>query len=347
MTEPWVDTWLAIFGSRLDASIVLFENGDGPVAACLLVKTRQNHAFIPILRISLNASGEDVGDTTYIEYNHLLCRSGWERAMAAALSEFLIPQQWDEFALDGFCLGPHYDALQHAFRCFDLDDTCHPSYYVDLAALRTSGKPYQMILSGHRRKLLRQSLRSYSALGPVRLETAATLETALAMFDEMAALNLRRRASCGCRCVFESRSFTAFHRRLIKRCFPESSIQFLRLQVHDRTIGILYNFVHAGKVYFYQCGFDYSSDPHLSPGIITLSHAIQYCLELGLDDWDFLSGEADYKRMLSTGSRSLVWATFRRRNLKVGMFKLARTAWRSLQDVRPERLICRHSHRFP
>jgi len=338
MTEPWVDTWLHVFGARLDVSIVLFESADGPMAACLLVKTRQRHAFIPLLKISLNATGEDNADTTYIEFNQLLCRSGWERAVAAALAEFLIQQQWDEFVLDGFSPGLHYDALKRAFLPFDLEEVRHPSYYVDLAALRSSGKPYQTVLSTHRRKLLRQNLRSYSELGPIRLVAAGDLEAALAMFDEMAELNLRRWASASRPGVFGSPYFKAFHQRLIERCFAESSIQLLRLQAGSRTIGILYNFVHAGKVYFYQCGFDYGSDQRLSPGMITLSHAIQYCLELGLDDWDFLSGDANYKRMLSNGSRSLVWAAFRRRNVRVEMLKLARTARRFLENVRPGRL---------
>ena len=86
----------------------------------------------------------------------------------------------------------------------------------------------------------------------------------------------------------------------------------LRISAGQQTIGVLYNLIHRGKVYFYQCGYLYTSDKRLSPGRVALSLAIQYCLDAGYDDFDFLSGQGKYKEWMSTDSRSLVWATFKK-----------------------------------
>jgi CelD/BcsL family acetyltransferase involved in cellulose biosynthesis len=71
---------------------------------------------------------------------------------------------------------------------------------------------------------------------------------------------------------------------------------------------------------------------------VTLAHAVQHYIDTGYDDFDFLSGEASYKRMLSTNSRDLVWAVFRRPNLRVRIGGAARAGKRRLVhflSVRP------------
>ena len=327
LDRRWVETWLEVFAAGLDVSAALFENAGQPVAACLLTRSRRVYGLIPLKRISLNAAGEKPADTTYIEFNSLICHAGWEEPVARMLADHLMGQEWDEFALDGFVPGPAYEALKEALRDLELEEVRQPSYYVDLAALRRFGRDYEEVLKSHRRRMVRQSMRSYTeTLGPLRLEPAANIDAALQMLGELARLNRGRFAARGGRSVFESRRFVEFHRRLIQRCFPDRSVQFLRMEAGGRPIGLLYNLVFSGKVYFYQCGFDYALNPRLSPGIVTLAAAVQHYLDLDYDDFDFLSGEAEYKRMLATGARDLVWATFRRPTSRVRITAAMRAA---------------------
>jgi CelD/BcsL family acetyltransferase involved in cellulose biosynthesis len=339
LSRDWVETWIRVFGSRLSVSVVLFAKQEQPVGVCLLVQTKRNCGLIPLNRISLNTAGENPKDSTYIEFNNLVCLPGWEQPVADSLAEYLAEREWDEFALDGFVPSVGYEALKRAFARFQMEEDQQPSYYVDLSALRCSGRSYDAMLSSHRRKMVRQSIRAYSrAVGALRLEAAQNIETAVQMFDELARLNCLRLSLRRHHSVFESAVFKTFHTQLIQRCFPEGSVELLRLEAGGRTIGILYNFVWAGKVYFYQCGFDYTLHARLSPGIVTLAHAVQHYIDTGYDDFDFLSGEASYKRMLSTNSRDLVWAVFRRPNLRVRIGGAARAGKRRLVhflSVRP------------
>jgi CelD/BcsL family acetyltransferase involved in cellulose biosynthesis len=116
----------------------------------------------------------------------------------------------------------------------------------------------------------------------------------------------------------------AFHRSFIRKTFPLGTVQLLRVMAGSNTVGLVYNLVHRGKVYFYQCGYNYTADRRLSPGTVSLALVIQYCLDRGFLEFDFLAGEAPYKASLSTGSRSLVWATFRRPGPRVWAYGVAR-----------------------
>ena len=331
LSEVWVETWLETFGPGLDVSILVFEAAGSAVGACLLVSSRRWSAMVPVRRISLNASGEADSETTYIEFNDLLCREGYEPAIAEALAGYLSRQRWDEVRLDGLCQGPAYDALKSALREFDVEENWKPSYCVDLAAIREKGTAYEMALSGSNRRKLRERTRYQAEAGPLRLECAGDVAEAFAMLNGLAGLNQRRWSGQGSASAFASPRFLEFHRKLIGKCFAAGAIQLLRVSAGQQTVGVLYNFVYRGKVYFYQCGFRYTDDRRLSPGRVTLAMAIQYCLDAGLDDFDFMAGEASHKKELSTGVRNLVWAEFRKRSLKLAVLSRMRQAKRRMK----------------
>jgi hypothetical protein len=331
LSEVWVETWLATYGPGLDVSILVFDASGVAMGACLLVSNRRWSAMVPVRRISLNASGEADHESTYIEFNDLLCREGYEAAIAEALAEYLSGQRWDEVRLDGLCQGPAYDAFKNVLRGCDLEENSKPSYFVDLAAIREKGTAYEMALSGSNRRKLRQVIRYYQTdAGPLRMESASDVPAAFAMLDNLAELNRRRQDDHGSSSVFASPRFNGFHRSLIRKCFAAAAIQLLRVSAGEETVGVLYNFVYRGKVYFYQCGFHYTEDRRLSPGRVTLAMAVQYCLDAGLDDFDFMAGESSHRKELSTGVRNLVWAEFRKRSLKLAVLDRLRQAKRRM-----------------
>ena len=317
VTAEWIETWLEVFGSHLDPSILIVERLGQPIGACLLVMRRPARGFLSIRRMSMNASGEPASDTTYVEFNDILSRAGWEGPVAEAVVEFLKAQQWDELTLEGFTMGPAYESFKTAFPTLLTGETVHTCHYVDLAAIRESGKAYESVLKGKALKHLRQNRRYYSESGPIELQVAKDLTGAFAMFDELAELSKARCVGKRRWPIFSSPRFVAFHRALIRRCLHQGTVQLLRVSAGKETIGILYNLVLRGKVYFYQCGYGYSTDARLSPGKVALSQTIQYCLDAGYDEFDFLSGGAKYKQWMSTGSRTLAWVTFRKRAARV------------------------------
>lgn len=331
LSPEWVECWLEVFGSVLQPEILLFRTDAVFVGACLLVfKTERRGPFL-VRRVYLNTAGENEADSLCIEFNDLLCLAGWEEAVARRLATHLQSMAWDEFALNGCSRRPSLEALGRTFTGIKQVTFLRPSYYVDLAQLRRVNSDYESSLSSGLRKQLRQNFRKY---GEVRLEAANEVSGALAMIEELADLHQHTWRERGQSGAFASTRFFAFHRSLIQRAFPRGAIQLLRVASGDRTIGMLYNFIHHGKVYFYQSGLRYNNeDKQLKPGFVALVLAIRYCHDHGLDEYDFLAGDASYKERLATECRNLAWVIFQRPSLKMRFIEHMRQVKRKMKTI--------------
>lgn len=330
LSNEWIEAWLKTFGSMLDTNILVFEFEALTIGAMLLSCSKRGIKLFSIRRFSVNAAGEASEDTTYTEYNSALCLPGWEKKVAESFAQYLKTLSWDEIALDGFVEGIFLDTLRHELSHLHCEEFRHPSYFVDLAAIRQTDGIYQNVLSSSRRKHLRQQVRYYQEIGPLSFTIAQDVPTALEMLKELGDLSETRSAELGRRGIFASQHFLKFHHGLIKRCQGTGEVKLMRLTAGEQTVGLLYNLVSKGRVYFYQCGFNYSGDKRLSPGTVTLSFAIQHFLDAGMDDYDFLSGEAKYKEWLSTGARQMSWMLWRRPTVRSSVFTYLRDIQRRI-----------------
>jgi hypothetical protein len=334
LSADWTAAWLEIFGDLLQPEILVFEARGEAVGACLLVERTERRGPFRVRRVYLNTGGEDPTERSSMEFNNILCRSGWEQGVAAALGAQLRALKWDEFAAPGFCPGQVLRWLEtEALPGLASSTSLLPSFYVDLARLRQSNTPYESTLSLNTRQQLRRSLKLYGRQGTLRTEVARDLPSAQAMFEGMIELHQRTWSARGEPGAFGSGRKVAFHRALILRAFSRGAIQMLRVTAGQKTVGVLYNFVQNGKVYYYQCGLNYSQDKHLKPGLVTHTCAIRYCLEQGLDDYDFLAGDARYKRSLAKDSRPLAWVVFSRPHLKLAVIEFLRVVKRKVENT--------------
>jgi CelD/BcsL family acetyltransferase involved in cellulose biosynthesis len=323
LLPEWTEAWLATCTAGLNVRILLFRHGEQPVGACLAVRKTVRRGGIPVRRVYLNTAGEDERDDTCIEFNNLLCLEGWEEAVARGLAEDLDREKWDELMLNGFSAGPPLDALRAALSQCEASQEICPSHYVDLDAIRDSATSYEESLGPTTRKHLRQNYRHYAKLGDLQTGRAATLDEALSMLDELAALHQESWQRRGRPGAFASSSFTAFHRTLIRKTFASGGTQLFRVTAGE-VVGLIYAFVYRRKVYFYQSGLRYSDDKRLSPGQVVNASVINACLEAGWSEYDFLAGDAPYKKSLGPCARDLTWVVLRRPGWKLRTIDLLR-----------------------
>lgn len=324
LRPEWTESWLEIFGPLLKPQILVFESEGQTVGACLLVNAIKPRGPFRVRLIILNTGGEEEMEETCMEFNSLLCRPGWERAVAAALCNHLQALVWDEFVVNYACQGTAASALETAFANFRQITMLRRSYYVDLARLRRSKASYESILSRNTREQLRRSLKLYRQRGEVRTEAAYDVASALELLDKLSKLHQQNWTGRGTYSGFSSPHFLAFHRSLVRRAFPQGMVQLLHVVVGEQTIGMLYNFIWRGKVSYYASALQYSEDNRLKPGFVTHACAIHYCLEQGLDEYDFLAGDQRYKKSMATDSRQLAWMVFRRTKLRLQMIEFLR-----------------------
>ena len=317
LSADWMTAWLGVFGEKLSLQILVFEEQGQPVGVCLLTCALEPRGPFRVLRIYLNTGGEPVAERTLMEFNNILCVPGKEEAIAQALGGYMDGLVWDEFAIGGICPGAVLESLQKkAFPGVRPKINLRSTFFVDLDELRGSGGAYLDSLSPNTQGQIRRCLKRYAEQGPIKTEIAPDLPTAELFFVEMCRLHQSRWAHRGEEGAFAPGRRLEFHRALIRHAYAKGSIHLLRVTAGGETIGILYNFVQDGRIYFFQSGFNYGGDRHLKPGLATHACAIQHYLESGFSKYDFLVGDARYKRSLAKHSAPLAWVLFPRQTFK-------------------------------
>jgi CelD/BcsL family acetyltransferase involved in cellulose biosynthesis len=192
-------------------------------------------------------------------------------------------------------------------------------HFVDLEKVRA--KDYLSLLGSSTRAQLRKAQR----LAPdATFEIASDERAAVAIYDELVRLHQRAwegRVEPG---AFADPWFDKFHRRLIAKRFAHGEIQLARLRTAAQTIGCLYNYVSNGRVLVYQTGINPDADPKLKPGFFTHLFAIEHNARVGHATYDFLGGDAQYKKSLGTDETKLVWARVQKKRLVFSIEDLAR-----------------------
>jgi CelD/BcsL family acetyltransferase involved in cellulose biosynthesis len=253
--------------------------------------------------LHLGTAGEPHGEGVYVEYNRLLVdvrdRAAFARAVIATVHR---QSRWEELRLDGF-VPEDAEALRAAEP--RLRSTRLPCPVMDLGAVRADGGTVLDHLRSSVRWRIRRSVR---ALGPVDVEWASDIGTALEIFDELVALHQARWAAAGRPGAFASGRVIAFHRDLIPAMLERDEVMLFRARAAGDTIGCLYGHVEDGRLLSYQSGFARFVDNRIKPGLAVHALCMEACLERGLSEYDLLAEADRYKQELATTQRELIWA---------------------------------------
>lgn len=333
LSRDWVDCWLATFGGDLHPDLLTFVRDGGVVGCCLLVWRTQWVRGVPLRRVYLNCAGENEADSTCLEYNSLLSLPDCAQDVARALGTFLRSRPWDELLLHGVDADSPLCTVARSLGSSEI--SIRPSLYVDLSPIRGNAAGFDSVLSSNSRQQIRRAQRLYEAdRGSCTLHVARTAGEAEEMFTRLAGLHQAAWQDRGRPGVFSSSRFTGFHHRLIQAGFPHDRILLVEARAGAQVIGALYSFLHGGRLYFYQSGFHYSADGRLKPGLLTHYLAIRHCLErTELREYDFLAGDSQYKRSLSTADRPLSWIVVRRATVPTLLLRALRWVKRKYVQI--------------
>jgi CelD/BcsL family acetyltransferase involved in cellulose biosynthesis len=145
---------------------------------------------------------------------------------------------------------------------------------------------------------------------------AQDVRQALAWFDGLKRLHTAQWQARGQRGAFANPRWESFHRALIHNRFDKGEVQLLKVANAAGELGYVYSHLWRKRVYMQQTGFSLPADNRLKPGYVAHALAIQHNLENGMRLYDFMHGDARYKRTLSNRSERLYWAVIQRRRMK-------------------------------
>ena len=323
----WIGTWLAQLPDTVKPLVfTALESAKVVGLAIVVSRPSRRHGILHSRSLYLNKTGDAFLDEITIEYNGILVDASRRAMVMTAALDFFLVCDWDEVFIDA--------AVSHII------DGIHPSnfwtirrqmawsaYGVDLQRLREPGNSHIDMVGANTRHKIRHALRAYQQLGPTRIEVARDRQEARFWLEELRHLHQASWMAKGFSGAFDNAFFEQFHRALVFERFGHGEIQLLRIGFGDRTIGYLYNFVWNGVVFSYQSGFDYNALPGEKnwPGAIAHCLAIEFNQQQGALYYDFLGGDSQLKRTLSTVTTSLDWIVAQRNCLKFKLEHCART----------------------
>lgn len=329
----WISTWLDTVSDQVLQCEV--HAGELLVGLGLFVEKRERYlGIIPFRRLFLHRTGEHSLDRMCIEWNDLLIRPGFEEKVRRTVVQELIrgPRAADEVVF-GFTPEGHESGVAgpgHVPRM----GFAHPSPWVDLARVRAEGG-LENTLSHKTRANVRKSLRIAEALGKIELCSAATAGEALDFFREAKPLHIERfkDGEPGRRSGYLNPSFLAFHERLIPRAFAHGNLDFVKITAGSVVLAYMYFLVYRKTAFFYQSAVNYSSLEKGQPGLVANYLCIRKFADQGLEKYDFLAGDALYKRVLATDTATQKYFHYRKRSIKMDAAELY-LAWKSKLPAR-------------
>ncbi|HTJ62455.1 MAG TPA: GNAT family N-acetyltransferase [Alphaproteobacteria bacterium] len=308
--QSWAWTGCLAEERFTDPWLVSAHRGEKPVALGLLNRAAR-HPLRLDRPLYLGESGVPAMDSVFVEHNGLLIARGEaadlaDRCWAALAGVMFKGGRW---VLGG--------VPRSVCPTLPVTGTIHvrahrPVPYHEL--LRTPA-PVLDRLSSNARQQLRRALRSWEAIGPLRLEIARDETEAENYLTALKGLHQRYWTGRGKPGAFAEPFFERFHRALIRRTGIDQSVDLIRVTAGAHVVGYLQNFVHGGWVAAYQSGFDFSPEvERLKPGMVCHLLAMEYYRQAGMRTYDFLGGEARYKRTFANAETELLWIEVRHKS---------------------------------
>ena len=338
----WIGTWLVSVPASIDVQVLRAERRGVLIGLALLVVAPLRGLRVPFGKVAhVHATGRAEFDGLAIEHNGFLLDRVEAHTAQAAMLNFLCDErrEWRSVHLPG--LSPRQallpEALPHAVK---MDVHARVSAQVLLQPVRDRDGDYLGLLSTGRRAHIRRSMRACAEWGPLLLTQATDSESAATYFDRLLHLHRARRASLGSTSAFDTPFALEFHRKLIAQGLPRGEVQLVRVQAGEHEVGYLYSFVHRREIFFYQSGFDFGRVDHkFSPGLVTVALAIEHNARLGHRCFDFLAGDAQYKKTLASHSETMSWVELHRDGPLLRAENLLRAAGRQGRDWLRKRLV--------
>lgn len=140
---------------------------------------------------------------------------------------------------------------------------------------------------------------------------------------------------------FTTETAWRFHQRLAERWLPQQRTLMPMLEMDGKFIAVLYGFIERDQFFQYQSGWEQSL-AKMSPGKLVIRWAIDCCIQRGLQVYDLLPSDYEYKRQWADGARWLLDVeAFNPTSWRSAAFKTLRTLRRWL----PRRKVMNSSGR--
>jgi CelD/BcsL family acetyltransferase involved in cellulose biosynthesis len=322
-TPTWLLAWWRQFGGldgrRLCAIAVRDTATDELVGLLpLCLRTVMVRRVVPVRRLELLATGEDLADEICSDYTGAIVAAGHEAAVAQAVGRVLVRGKlagFDHLVMQRMAgEDPFAAELASALDQLGLSVSLGEDGGCPYVPLPASFEAYRQQLDRDSRYVVTRSLRELEKWAGKPGFTRVVARTPAELADGRAILHSlhgERWSGNGYEGVFASERFTRFHDEVMPALLDsaDGKLELQWLVVDGRPVVALYNIVYRGRVYFYQSGRKLDVPKNLKLGLAAHALALRAAIDDGHAEYDFLAGASQYKRQLALARHPLVTLT--------------------------------------
>lgn len=301
MTADWLQAWWTYFGSGRGLWLLVIAPRQGePVGVAPMMVTPHRAGGVR-LRV-LGFVGADA--PTCADHLEVASLPGWEHEVADAVGRHLLrhSRRWDVADWIGVpgasvSMAGVADLVERSGR----RSLRVPSPPCPHLPLEPPWDAYEQHLQRKFRDI-RKYLAAVERRGG-RFVLVRTERELGRILGELRRLSLLRVRSKGAVPGLERDDLFGFVTEIGGRFLRRGWLRLYALEADGAVIGTNLNFAYGAKVYGYMSGFDPTWNRH-GVGTVMMRHVIRCSLEEGLQEYDFLRGDEDYKYRWTSRQRS-------------------------------------------
>lgn len=300
LEHVWARTWWECFGEGSSLHILVVTSGKEPIAIAPLILTETRMLGIPVRRLGFLYN-------SHVPRADFLIGSRSEEAYAAIWRHLSRNRCWDLLQLCQLPAGS--GTLQSIPRLAAADGYRSGTWQSGESPFVPLNSPwlaYQAGLSAKHRSNLRNRFKRLETIGTVEMETvAAGWSLADAVEDGLGveAAGWKKDAGTAIAC---DQNVARFYSTLAWRAAEQGWLRLHFLTSGRRRVAFDYSLQYRNRMFLLKVGYEPAFAPY-SPSNLLLARVLENAFEQGLDRYDFLGENADWKQVWAKQSTPNYW----------------------------------------
>jgi len=290
-TFDWNLSWWANYKKAKELFILVVKEDNVPIGlAPLYTETRLILGFVPLKKLSIIGTGPS-------DYLDFIIMKGKERLVHSIMFNYLRNNRnsWDVIDFQEIpSLSPTISYYSRLVSKDHINSKIKFQNFCPVLRLPDRWEDYTNSLSRKSRKNLKRDMRILKKDFDVRFDIVDKPDEINKKITEVIDLHQQKWSSEGKHGSFTSHLFRAFHLEVCKVLSRLRHVRLYMLMLNNELVSALYNYHYDGKIYYYLPGYNKKFSKY-SVGRVIIGLAIKDSIKKGVESFDFLRGDENYK----------------------------------------------------
>ena len=316
LTYEWLSTWLYTFGVNTKPFVIIVRKDDDIVAIAPLVIIKNKELGMPVRKIQFMGSPQ-------IDYADFIIAEKRAQSLAAIFNCILENANlWNYIELSHITdESPNWKNLSLKLKTLGIPYNVQKWSICPYISVYCSFEKYYKERSKNLRYDIRRNEKRLKTFGRLDFEIINNEHERIKALPHFFKMLKNRELGAGRSGPTSSyKMFYKFFMILVKDSRAAILVHFTRHTLNNETIAYHFGFRYKNKIYWYKPTFDQKFKKY-SPGSIHIKKNIEYAVDEGISEFDFLLGDEPYKERWATNTRPSYNIIIFNKNCKSKFFK--------------------------